>query len=106
MSTKRTTGGESGGKRVGLKGGLRRIRRPAFMSKNELAQLGDGKVAYIKQLTSDEAIRFYPSVENLPKGLQLYALHGADGTPIALTDDRGTAIAHAMGDELEIATIH
>ena len=104
MSTKRTGSGEA--RKSTFYPNLRRIRRAAVMSKSELAHLGDGKIAYIKELTSDEAINFYPSVENLPKGLQLYALHGADGTPIALTDDRGTAIAHAMGDELEIATIH
>lgn len=103
MSTKKTTAPTPTPR---ARSNFRRVRRAAFMSKNELAQLGDGKIAYIKELTSDEAIQFYPSVENLPKGLMLYALHSADGTPIALTDDRGTAIAHAMGDQLEIATIH
>ena len=34
------------------------------------------------------------------------ALLAADGTPIVLTDDKGTAISHAMGDELEIAHLH
>ncbi len=76
------------------------------MSDAELAQLGDGVVAYIRTLTSEEAKERYPSVENLPKGLTLYALNGADGTPIALTDTRQAALSHAMGDDLEIATVH
>ena len=33
-------------------------------------------------------------------------LHAADGTPLVLTDSRQAAIGHAMGDELEIASIH
>ena len=105
MSTKSKTVGTKVGLPVVART-MRARRAQSKISKRELAQLGGGKIAYIKQLSSDEAIHFYPDIEKLPKGLQLYALHGADGTPIALTDDRGTAIAHAMGDHLEIATVH
>ena len=35
-----------------------------------------------------------------------FALHAADGTPLALTDSRQAAVGHAMGDELEIASLH
>jgi hypothetical protein len=76
------------------------------MSQRELAQLGGGQVAYIKELSSDEASRMYPAIEGLPKGINLYALQAADGTPIALTDTLQAAIGHAMGDELEIASVH
>jgi hypothetical protein len=77
-----------------------------IMSDMELARLGDGVVAYIRTMTSEEAQERFPSVDNLPRGLTLYALHGADGTPIALTDTRQAALSHAMGDDLEIATVH
>jgi hypothetical protein len=77
-----------------------------IMSDSEFAALGDGEVAYIKSLSSEEAQAAYPSIDDLPEGLSLFALHAADGTPIALTDDMGTAIEHAMGDELEIAPLH
>lgn len=77
-----------------------------LMSESEFAALGDGEVAYIKALTSEEAQEAYPSIDDLPEGLELFALHAADGTPIALTDDMSTAIEHAMGDELEIAALH
>jgi hypothetical protein len=76
------------------------------MSQIELAHLGDGQVAYIKVLTSDEAQRLYPAVEGLPGGIDLYALHAADGTPIALTDSRQAALGHARGDKLEVASLH
>jgi len=77
-----------------------------IISQIELARLGGGQVAYIKELTSDEARRMFPSVEGLPNGLDLFSLHAADGTPIALTDTRQAAVSHAMGDELEIASVH
>lgn len=77
-----------------------------LMSENEFAKLGDGHVAYIKTMTSEEARRMFPAVEGLPQGINLFALHAADGTPLALTDTRSAAIGHAMGDELEIASIH
>lgn len=76
------------------------------MSENDFAKLGDGLVAYIKTMTSEEASRMFPAVEGLPQGINLFALHAADGTPIALTDTRSAAVGHAMGDELEIASIH
>lgn len=78
----------------------------AVMSQRELAALGDGKIAYIRVLSSDDAKKIYPSVEDLPPGIQLYALHGADGSPIALTDSMQAALGHAIGDELEVASIH
>lgn len=77
-----------------------------LMSMSELAKLGGGKVAYIKVMTHDEAKELFPAVENLPTGIDLFSLHAADGTPLILTDSRQAAVGHAMGDELEIASVH
>ena len=79
---------------------------PSIMSMTELAQLGGGKIAYIKVMTADEAKEMFPAVEGIPAGIDLFALHAADGTPLALTDSRQAALGHAMGDELEIASLH
>lgn len=76
------------------------------MSEAELAGLGGGAVAYIKTLTSDEARRMFPSIEGLPSGIDLFSLHAADGTPLALTDTKQAAIGHALDDDLEIASVH
>lgn len=76
------------------------------MSEIELARLGGGQVAYIKTMSSDEALRMFPAIEDLPRGINLFALHAADGTPIALTDTRQAALSHAMDGELEIASVH
>jgi hypothetical protein len=77
-----------------------------IVSESDLASLGDGIVAYIRTMSSEEAQERFPSIDNLPRGLTLYALHAADGTPIALTDTRQAAMSHALGDDLEIAMVH
>lgn len=76
------------------------------LSPVELAQLGDGQVAYIKQLTASEAGRMFPAIAGIPKGIPLFALHAADGTPLALTDSKHAALTQAMDDELSIASVH
>jgi hypothetical protein len=82
------------------------LTAPPIMSMTELAQLGGGKIAYIKVMSADEAKQMFPAVEGIPPGIDLFALHAADGTPLALTDSRQAALGHAMGDELEIASLH
>ncbi len=76
------------------------------MSMSELAKLGGGKVAYIKVMSHDEAKELFPAVENLPEGIDLFSLHAADGTPLILTDSHQAAVGHALGDDLEIASVH
>ena len=79
---------------------------PPVMSQPELAALGGGHIAYVKRLTPDEASRMFPAIEGLPKGIDLFALHAADGTPIAVTDTRQAAIGQAIEDELEVRSLH
>jgi hypothetical protein len=84
----------------------RTAARRHLLSEHELASLGGGVVAYIKTLTFDEASRMFPAIEGLPRGINLFSLHAADGTPLALTDTRQAAIGHALDDDLEIASVH
>jgi hypothetical protein len=79
---------------------------PLVMSELELARLGGGEVAYIKTLSADQASQMFPMIEGLPKGINLFSLHAADGTPIALTDTLQAAIGHADEGELAIAAVH
>ena len=79
---------------------------PPVMSELDLARLGGGEVAYIKTLSSDQASRMFPAIQGLPKGINLFSLHAADGTPIALTDSMQAALGHAEEGDLEIAPLH
>lgn len=76
------------------------------MSPKELALLGEGEVAYIKQLDSDAAERLFPALEDTPRGIDLFAVLGADGTPIALADSRNAAIANAIENDLVPLSVH
>jgi hypothetical protein len=78
----------------------------APLSRRELAELGDGEVAYIKQLDMDTAERLFPSLRDAPKGIDFYAVLGADGTPLALTDSRSAAIANAIENDLVPVSVH
>lgn len=77
-----------------------------LMSLKELALLGDGEVAYIKQVDPDAAERLFPALNTAPEGIDLYAVLGADGTPLALTDSRHAAIANAIENDLVPVSVH
>jgi hypothetical protein len=47
----------------------------------------------------------FPQVK-IPEGIEIFAVHGADGTPIALTDTRFAAIASAKEQNLELVSVH
>ncbi len=47
-----------------------------------------------------------PAGPPLQPGLQLFALLGADGTPIVLTDSRDAALANALQHELQTVSVH
>lgn len=83
-----------------------RTEQEPIMSMLEFQNLGGGEVAYIKSMTSDEAERMFPAIENLPSGLKLFALTAADGSPILVTDSLNAAAAQARSDELEIQNVH
>lgn len=84
----------------------KRHYRALVMSQREFASLGGGEVAYIRPMTTDEAMRLYPAVKGLPSGIAVFALHAADGTPLALTDSHQAAIGHAKSDKLQVASLH
>ena len=76
------------------------------MTPEALAQLGDGEIAYVKSIRSEDVRALFPQVPDIEPGLELFALHGADGTPIMLTDSREAAIANALSQKLEMMSVH
>ena len=72
----------------------------------ELAALGEGQVAYVKPMQSDEVQRLFPQAPAMAPGLQLFALLSASGTPILLTDSRDAALANAWAHDLETVGLH
>lgn len=76
------------------------------MTRKEFEHLGDGEVAYIKQLNMDLAQKLFPSIAGRLEGIDLFAVLGADGTPLALTDSRKAAIANALENDLVPLSVH
>ena len=83
--------------------------RPAplgLLSPEEFAALGNGVVAYVKAMTSDEVKRFYPGAPHMAPGMDLFALLAADGSPILLTDSHDAATANAWEHDLQTVSLH
>ena len=62
------------------------------LSAEQLGRLGVAQIAYVKPVRVD--------------GNTAYAIHAADGTPMALTDDRDVAIAAVQKHEMVATLVH
>lgn len=82
------------------------LEPPLAMSEVEFAALGDGEIAYIKTLSPIEAEEMYPELKGLPDGITIFAVHAADGTPLALTDTHFAAIENAKEHNLDPVSVH
>ncbi|ORE96864.1 DUF1150 domain-containing protein [Aurantimonas sp. 22II-16-19i] len=72
----------------------------------DLASLGEGQIAYMRQMSSDEMRARFPAAKSIQPGLKLWALFGADGTPLAVSDDRSSILASATQNELLTVSLH
>jgi hypothetical protein len=62
------------------------------LSEQQLAALGVSHIAYVKPVTVN--------------GLQGFAIHAADGTPMAVAGDRDVAIAAVVQHEMLALSVH
>jgi hypothetical protein len=78
----------------------------AAITTDALAHLGDGEIAYVKAILSQDVRKLFPQAPEIAPGVRLFALHAADGTPMMLTDTREAAVANAWSQELEAVSVH
>lgn len=76
------------------------------ITQEALAHLGDGELAYVKPIRSEDVAKQFPQAPEMAPGIMLFALHAADGTPIMVTDTREAAVANAWSQELEAVSVH
>jgi hypothetical protein len=76
------------------------------MSAEEFARLGGGTIAYLRQIRSEQVGTIFPGAPAIQPGLDLFALLGADGSPIMLTDSRDAALANAHEQQLQTVSVH
>ncbi|KAB0682877.1 DUF1150 family protein [Aureimonas leprariae] len=76
------------------------------ISTNDLAAIGEGHLAYLRRMRSDDIRARFPAAQSIQPGLDLWALFSADGTPLAVSDDRGSILASATENQLLTVSIH
>ena len=76
-----------------------------IMPKDSFADLGGGKIAYIRELKGAEAKDMFPGLPEIAPDLQRWALLAADGTPIMVSDSREAAVMNAHENDLEAVSI-
>lgn len=76
------------------------------LTPEQFAHLGGGDVAYVKAMKGSEVQRLFPQVGAVQPNVTLYALLGADGTPILLTDSKDAAFANAWEQNLQPVSVH
>lgn len=73
---------------------------------DELAQIGEGVVAYLREFDSEDLKGRFPGMPQMTPGTKLWAVFAADGRPILLADARASALAGAMQNDLTPVSVH
>ncbi|MHC5306311.1 BQ00720 family protein [Bartonella sp. LJL80] len=76
------------------------------LSLKEFALLGEGQIAYLRQIRTDELAQKFPDMPPMAPGISLWGLFGAAGEPIILSDARAKALEGANDHELQTVTLH
>ena len=80
--------------------------RKIEMTADQFAHLGEGALAYLKKVSSDEIKGRFPGLPEIAPGMELWALFAANGQPIFLTDERNSALGAAAQNDLTPLSIH
>ena len=80
--------------------------RDTTITQADLAHLGEGSVAYLREIGSEELKGKFPGLPEIAPGTTLWALFAANGQPILLSDARDRAIAGAFENDLTPVSIH
>lgn len=77
-----------------------------LMTPETFAGLGGGRLAYVRPLKGSEARGLFPQLPEVADGLELWALLGADGSPIMLADSRAAVELNARENDLDAMSLH
>jgi hypothetical protein len=80
--------------------------RAPLLTPEQFAQLGDGSIAYVRTMRSEDVSKLFPQAPEIEPGLTIFALLSADGTPILLTDSKESALANAWQNQLQMVSLH
>ncbi len=77
-----------------------------ILTEADLAHLGEGTVAYLREMDGKELNGKFPGLPHIAPQTKLWALFAANGQPILLSDARERAIAGAFENDLTPVSIH
>lgn len=77
-----------------------------ILTPTELAHLGEGSIAYLREIDSEELVGKFPGMPQIAPGTRLWAVFAANGRPIMLTDGRDAALAGALQNDLTPVSLH
>jgi hypothetical protein len=77
-----------------------------IVTQDQLAHIGEGVVAYVREMPSEELKGKFPGLPEIEPGTRLWALFAANGEPILLSDARDRAIAGAFENDLTPVAVH
>ena len=82
------------------------IDNPIAISVETLRGLGAPKMVYIREVTVGEIDGDVEGLEDLSEDDTLFSVHAADGTPMALVDEREAAFDAARENDYEPVSVH
>jgi len=85
---------------------MRHEKELAAITEQELAAIGQGHIAYMRQLSGKEINEAFPGKVEIEPEARVWALFGADGTPIMLAGDAGAALQGAFQADLLPVAVH
>lgn len=80
--------------------------RKITVTPQQLAHIGEGAIAYMREMDAAELKGKFPGIPDLEPGTKLWALFAADGKPILLADARDAALAGAFQNDLKPVSLH
>lgn len=80
--------------------------RTPGLTPEQFAHLGDGAIAYVRSMRSEDVTRLFPQAPEIGPGLTVFALLSADGSPIVLADTKEGALANAWENKLMTVSLH
>jgi len=85
---------------------MRHEKELAAITQQELAAIGQGHIAYMRHLSGKEMNEAFPGKVEIDPEASVWALFGADGTPIMLAGDVGAALQGAFQADLLPVAVH
>lgn len=72
----------------------------------KLLAMGDGETAYLRKFRAGELRTMFPQTAELHPSVELFALFGADGTPLILADTKDAVLTGAWDHKLSLSALH